>query len=66
MACKNCKIFHQANPGEHREFVVVAEEIRKLAEQSTNATKKVNEHIEQIQRDTGETMKAIDGRKAAS
>lgn len=42
-----------------RGFSVVAEEIRKLADQSLNAAKQIGEIVERIQRQTGETVDSV-------
>jgi methyl-accepting chemotaxis protein len=49
-----------ARAGEHgRGFAVVADEVRKLAERTTSATKEVSESIGQIQAMTAESVKSI-------
>jgi methyl-accepting chemotaxis protein len=46
-----------ARAGEHgRGFAVVADEVRKLAERTTNATKEIAEMITQIQKDTKQAV----------
>lgn len=50
-----------ARAGEHgRGFSVVAEEVRKLAEQSQEAAKQIANLISEVQLDTGEAVKAMD------
>ncbi|MFZ1289921.1 MAG: methyl-accepting chemotaxis protein [Melioribacteraceae bacterium] len=49
-----------ARAGEQgRGFAVVADEVRKLAERTTNATKEIAEMIQQIQKDTSEAVKSM-------
>ena len=49
-----------ARAGEHgRGFAVVAEEIRKLAEESANAVKEIQQHIQEIQNQSGETTEIM-------
>ncbi|MDR2175526.1 MAG: methyl-accepting chemotaxis protein [Synergistaceae bacterium] len=43
-----------------RGFAVVAEEVRKLAEQSRQATKKISDEIKEIQNDTENAVKLMD------
>lgn len=50
--------------GEEEQGFAVANEVRTLAEQSANATKEIEEIIEEIQSETNEVIKAMDiGRK---
>lgn len=50
-----------ARAGEHgRGFAVVAEEVRKLAEQSVNATKEINHLINQIRLGVADAIKSIE------
>ena len=50
-----------ARAGEHgRGFAVVADEVRKLAERTTNATKEVAESIRQIRSETGTAIEQIE------
>ncbi|MBV5261474.1 GAF domain-containing protein [Synechococcus moorigangaii CMS01] len=50
--------------GEEEQGFAVANEVRTLAEQSANATKEIEEIIEEIQAETNEVIKAMDiGRK---
>lgn len=50
-----------ARAGEHgRGFAVVADEVRKLAERTTQATEEVGDTIKAIQRETGEAVKRMD------
>ncbi|MER1999209.1 MAG: methyl-accepting chemotaxis protein [Lysinibacillus sp.] len=49
-----------ARAGEHgKGFAVVADEVRKLAEQSLQATKSINDIIQEIQRDGVETVEVM-------
>ncbi|MFQ5531583.1 MAG: methyl-accepting chemotaxis protein, partial [Candidatus Nanoarchaeia archaeon] len=49
-----------ARAGEHgRGFAVVADEVRKLAERTTNATGEIGSMISNIQQDTNEAVKAM-------
>jgi len=49
-----------ARAGEHgRGFAVVADEVRKLAERTTNATKEIASMIEAVQGETGEAVTAM-------
>ncbi|MBI3392138.1 MAG: HAMP domain-containing protein [Nitrospirae bacterium] len=50
-----------ARAGEQgRGFAVVADEVRKLAERTTKATREISEMISAIQRDTGSAVKAME------
>ncbi len=50
-----------ARAGEHgRGFAVVADEVRKLAERTTQATEEVGETIQAIQRETSEAVRQMD------
>lgn len=50
-----------ARAGEHgRGFAVVADEVRKLAERTTQATEEVGKSIREIQADTGNAVKQIE------
>tara|TARA_Y100001933_G_scaffold233790_1_gene253376 strand:+ start:48100 stop:50085 length:1986 start_codon:yes stop_codon:yes gene_type:complete len=50
-----------ARAGEHgRGFAVVADEVRKLAERTTQATEEVGQTIEAIQRETSEAVRQMD------
>ncbi len=50
-----------ARAGEQgRGFAVVADEVRKLAERTTKATKEIAEMIKKIQKDTGEAVEKIE------
>jgi methyl-accepting chemotaxis protein len=50
-----------ARAGEHgRGFAVVADEVRKLAERTTNATSEIGDMIGEIQKDTNEAVNAME------
>jgi methyl-accepting chemotaxis protein len=50
-----------ARAGEHgKGFAVVADEVRKLAERSSNATKEIGELIRGIQKTVGEAVAAME------